>query len=94
VIIPKCATSFNELEDVVLFCIKESVIADFTDSSTQGVNLNLISRALLMPFFQIRTRILERGTSFKIGDIEFYVAACEPHEYGKVTANTMLRCVQ
>jgi hypothetical protein len=45
-----------------------------------------------MPFFQIRTRILEKGTCFKIGDIEFYVAACEPHEFGKVTSKSVLRC--
>lgn len=45
-----------------------------------------------MPFFQIRTRILEKTTYFKIGDIEFYVAACEPYEFGKVTSKTILRC--
>lgn len=84
--------SVNELEDVVLFCNKDSVMDDFRDNSQSGVNLSLISSQLLKPFFQIRTRILEKGTYFKIGTIEFYVAACEPHDFGKVTANSVIRC--
>lgn len=40
----------------------------------------------------MRTRILEKNTYFKIGEIEFYVAASEPHDFGKVTSKTMLRC--
>jgi len=34
--------SVNELEDVVLFCNKDTIFSDFKDNSTQGVNLNLI----------------------------------------------------
>ena len=84
----------NELEDVVLFCNRDTVMADFLDPKTQTANLHLISQSLLKPFFQMRTRILEKATYFKIGDIEFYVAACEPHDFGKVCANTTLRCTQ
>jgi hypothetical protein len=69
-------------------------MADFLDPKTQTANLHLISQSLLKPFFQMRTRILEKATYFKIGDIEFYVAACEPHDFGKVCANTTLRCTQ
>jgi hypothetical protein len=42
----------------------------------------------------MRTRILEKTSYFKIGDIEFYETACEPHDFGKVCANTTLRCTQ
>lgn len=84
----------NELEDVVLFCNKDSVMNDFRDPKTGNVNLALVQSALLMPFFQIRARILEKGTYFKIGEIEFYVAACEPYEFGKVTSKSILRCTQ
>lgn len=34
--------SVNELEDVVLFCNKDTIISDFKDTSSQGVNLSLI----------------------------------------------------
>ena len=47
-----------------------------------------------MPFFQLRTRILEKNSYFKIGGIEFYVAACEPCDFGKVSAKTVIRCTQ
>jgi hypothetical protein len=52
----------------------------------------MVQSQLLLPFFQLRARILEKGTYFKIGDIEFYVAACEPYEFGKVTSKSVIRC--
>jgi len=42
----------NELEDVIIFLNKETVIEDFVDTtSPQGVNLSMICKSLLMPFF-------------------------------------------
>lgn len=38
------------------------------------------------------TRILEKNTFFKIGEIEFYVASTEPYDFGKVTSKSLLRC--
>ena len=35
----------------------------------------MLLQSLVMPFFQLRTRILEKNTYFEIGDIQFYVAA-------------------
>jgi hypothetical protein len=85
----------NELEDVIIFLNKDTIIEDFRDpQSPSGVNLNLICRTLLMPFFQLRSRILEKATYFSIGSIEFYVASCEPFEFGKVTAKSIIRCTQ
>lgn len=81
------------MEDVFLFCNRDTVIDDFKDASVPGgLNLELIIRSLLVPYFSMRARILERGNCFKIGDMEFYVASCEPFEYGKVTSRTTLRC--
>ena len=56
------------------------------------MNLGLVVKALLIPYFSMRMRILERGNYFKIGEIEFYVASCEPYEFGKITSRTTLRC--
>jgi len=46
---------------------------------------------LLVPFFQMRTRILERGQFFNIGEVQFFVAATAPNDFGKVTAATTIR---
>ena len=47
---------------------------------------------LLVPFFSIHSRILERGSSFTIGNMKFLVAGTSPHKLGKVTAETLIRC--
>lgn len=52
------------------------------------VNYKLITSKLLIPFFSIHTRILEKGTKFEIGPIKFIVAGTSPHKLGKVTSET------
>lgn len=79
---------------MVLFCNSDSLIDDFIDQQTKQANMKLIQQSLLMPFFQLQTRILEKGSYFKIGAIEFYVAACEPYDFGKVASKTTIRCTQ
>ena len=59
----------NELESVLLYVIEETVMDDFKDPSTKEINYKVLLDALLMPFFQLRTRILEKYTYFEIGDI-------------------------
>lgn len=59
----------NELESVLLFVIEETVMDDFKVGPTKEINYKLILNALLMPFFQLRTRILEKYTYFEIGNI-------------------------
>ena len=59
----------NELESVLLFVIEETVMDDFKAGPTREINYKLILNALLMPFFQLRTRILEKYTYFEIGNI-------------------------
>jgi len=56
------------------------------------INFHLLLNSLLMPFFQLKTRILERGNFFKIGEIEFYVAATSKSNQGKVTSRSIVRC--
>ena len=64
---------------------------DFKDPETKDINYKVLLDALLMPFFQMRTRILERYTYFEIGEIQFFVAATAPYDFGKVTTNTRVR---
>ena len=49
---------------------------------------------ILMPFFQLRTRILEKNTYFNIGEVMFYITATAPYDFGKVTAHTTVRLTQ
>ena len=42
----------------------------------------------------MRTRILEKQTYFSIGDVEFYIPATAPFDFGKVTANTSIKLTQ
>ena len=42
----------------------------------------------------MRARILEKNTYFEIGEIQFFVAATSPHDFGKVTSNSIVRLLQ
>ena len=52
-----------------LFVIEETVMDDFKDGSTKEINYKVLLNALLMPYFQLHTRILEKYTYFEIGEI-------------------------
>ena len=41
------------------------------DQPLLKVNYKLITQKLLIPFFQIHSRILEKGSKFEIGTIKF-----------------------
>lgn len=59
----------NDLENVALFVIEETVMDDFKDASTGSIEYKMILNSLLMPFFQMRLRILEKHQFFSIGEI-------------------------
>ena len=59
----------NELESVMLFVVKETVMDDFKDPATDEIEYKMLLNALLMPFFQMRLRILEKNQYFEIGNI-------------------------
>ena len=81
----------NELESVLLYVIEETVMDDFKDPATKEINYKVLLDALLMPFFQLRTRILEKYTYFEIGDIQFFVAGTSPHDFGKITTRSSVK---
>lgn len=49
-------------------------------------------KQILLPFFQIQTKILRKGNIFEIGSIKFLVASTTPHKQGKVGTSTKIRC--
>ena len=81
----------NELENVLLFVVIDTVMDDFKDPTTGEPEFQLLLSGLLMPFFQLRTRILEKNSYFEIGNIQFFVAATSPHDFGKITNNSVVR---
>lgn len=60
-------------------------------NSLKSVKFDLLMKQILLPFFQIQTRILQKGNVFEIGTIKFLVAATTPHKQGKVTTKTKIR---
>ena len=51
----------NDLENVLLFVVKETVMDDFKVPGTDEIEYKILLNALLMPFFQMRLRILEKN---------------------------------
>ncbi len=58
------------------------------------VKYDLIIKKILLPFFSIHSRILEKNHQFEIGPIKFLVAGTSPHKLGKVTTSTLIRCCE
>lgn len=56
------------------------------------VKFDVIVKKILLPFFQIHSRILRKGQTFEIGTMQFVVAATAPHKQGKISVNTKMRC--
>jgi hypothetical protein len=61
-------------------------------NSLKLVKFDLLMKQILLPFFQIQTRILQKGNIFEIGSIKFLVAATTSHRQGKVGTKTKIRC--
>jgi len=60
-------------------------------NSLKSVKFDLLIKQILLPFFQIQTRILQKGNVFEIGSIKFLVAATTPFKQGKITTKTKIR---
>jgi len=59
--------------------------------SLKTVKFGLLMKQILLPFFQIQTKILSKGNIFEIGTMKFLVAATTPHKQGKVGTHTKIR---
>jgi hypothetical protein len=60
-------------------------------NSLKTVKFDLLLKQILLPFFQIQTRILKKGNIFEIGSMKFLVAATAPYKQGKVGTQTKIR---
>lgn len=66
----------NNLSSVLLFIVEESVLDDFkTAAHSSQINYELVLQKVLVPFFQLEVRIVQEREFFKIGNLQFYVAA-------------------
>ena len=61
------AFSVKQIESVLLFVVKKTVLVDFMREQT--IDFQLLLDRVIMPFFQLRTRILQPRQFFFIGDI-------------------------
>eukprot|EP00357_Protocruzia_adherens_P007064 CAMPEP_0115015766 /NCGR_PEP_ID=MMETSP0216-20121206/26987_1 /TAXON_ID=223996 /ORGANISM="Protocruzia adherens, Strain Boccale" /LENGTH=505 /DNA_ID=CAMNT_0002385995 /DNA_START=466 /DNA_END=1980 /DNA_ORIENTATION=- len=83
-------SNLPELKAVTIFSIKETVPGDLFDEDG-AINFPSILKHILLPFFRIKARYLQREDNFKIGEIQFRVVGALPSE-GRVTENTIVQC--
>lgn len=63
----KVIFSVTKLDSVLLFVVKETVMADFIKNNS--IDFQFLLEKVVVPFFLMRTRILKARTFFSIGDI-------------------------
>lgn len=49
-------------------------------------------KKILLPYFKIKSRIIERSSKIQIGELEFKVIGTFPESVGLVTSKTFIRC--
>lgn len=80
------------LENLVLMTNKDTLPSIFyTDDS---IDYNLLMKKILLPYFKIKRRIIEKATQFKIGEIGFKVYGTSPYGIGLVTSRTFIHCTK
>lgn len=87
------------IEKLLLFVVKDTVLSDFEVEGS--INFKLLLQKVLMPFFQLRTRVIKQGQMFSIGQIQFFVASstfedgqAESAVGGRVSQKTTIRLIK
>ncbi len=81
----------QELSSLVLSVNRESLFSNFINIDGK-IDYELILKKILLPFFKMKSRILKKGTFFKIGEIEFKVNGLNPGKKGVITSKTFIHC--
>lgn len=87
----KKSKKIEQLSSLVLYVNKDSLFSSFFDQNGQ-VNYDLIIKKFLMPYFKMKSRILKKGSFFKIGEIDFKVSGLYPGKKGVITSKTFIHC--
>lgn len=87
----KKSKKIEQLSSLVLYVNKDSLFSNFFDQNGQ-VNYDIIMKKILLPYFKIKSRILKKGSYFKIGEIDFKVSGLYPGKKGVITSKTFIHC--
>lgn len=87
----KKSKKIEQLSSLVLYVNKDNLFSNFFDQNGQ-VNSELIVKKILLPYFKIKSRILKKGSHFKIGEIDFKVSGLYPGKKGVITSKTFIHC--
>ena len=85
----------KELSSVVLIVNKDTLLGQFyienPRTQIEDISYETIMKNILLPYFKIKSRIIEKGTCLHIGELEFKVIGTFPNNTGIVTSKTFIR---
>ena len=85
----------KELSSVVLIVNKDTLLGHFyienPRTQIEDISYETIMKNILLPYFKIKSRIIEKGTCLHIGELEFKVTGTFPNNTGIVTSKTFIR---
>lgn len=84
--------NFHQLNNLQLMVNKDGLFENFLKSQVNEIDYDLIIKKILLPYFKIKSRILTRGSIFKIGEISFKVTGTTPCKEGVVSSKTFIHC--
>lgn len=84
--------SIIDLASIVLIVNKDTLLGNFYDKEYDKINYEIIMKKILLPYFKIKSRVIEKNTFIHIGEMEFKVIGMNPERQGVVTAKTYIRC--
>jgi len=87
----KKSKKIDELSSLVLCVDKETLFSNFFNQY-DDINYDIIMKRILLPYFKIKSRILKKGSYFKIGEIDFKVSGVSPGKKGVITSKTYIHC--
>ena len=82
----------NELTSLVLIVNKDTLLGNFYSDDQEAISYETVMKKILLPYFKIKSRIIERGTKINIGELEFKVIGTFPDVSGIVSSKTFIRC--
>lgn len=88
------SSCIQELLHLTIYVVEETVVLEDFKEPSGHVQTDLLLNQLLLPFFQLRTRVVAKNSFFEIGKIKFYIAATTPADFGKVSSRTILSLSQ
>lgn len=85
----------TNIKSIVLSINKDSIVNNqaIYNEEFERIDYEHVMKTNIIPFFSSKSRIIEKGVTFNIGDIELKVIGSIPEIRGKVSMNTRIQCI-